>query len=136
MGAEWEWGINFSTFLLSSCHMTEPMNATVVPTFDKKDIDENKVLACLSYIGLLFLVPLLAKKDSKFAQEHAKQGLVLCIVYVALLIVGVVPVIGWLLGFFGSLALLVVDLIALVKCLQGTFWEVPLVGKYRKELKF
>lgn len=117
-------------------HMTEPMNATVVPTFDKKDVDENKVLAALSYIGILFLVPLLAKKESKFAQEHAKQGLVLMLAYVVLLIVGVVPVIGWILGFFGSIALLVVDIIALVKCLQGGFWEVPVLGQYRKEFKF
>ena len=119
------------------------MNATVVPTFDKKDVEENKILACLSYVGILFLVPLLAKKESKFAQEHAKQGLVLSIAYVVLsiayvvlLIIGVVPVIGWLLGFFGSLALLVVDLIALVKCFQGEFWEVPVLGKLRKEFKF
>ena len=32
--------------------------------YDPKDIEDNKVLALFSYIGLLFLIPLLAAKDS------------------------------------------------------------------------
>lgn len=114
--------------------MTEPIQATVVPTFDKKDIEENKLIACLSYISILCLVPLLAKKESKFAQEHGKQGLVIVIAHIALMIVGIVPILGWAVAFFGGLALLVMDLIALVKCLQGEFWEVPVVGAYRKKI--
>lgn len=103
--------------------------------FDAKDIADNKVMAALSYVGLLFLIPLLAKKDSKFAQEHAKQGLVLCIAYIALMVIGVVPILGWIISFFGSLALLVIDVIALVKCIQGEFYEIPMIGKYRSQIK-
>jgi uncharacterized membrane protein len=103
--------------------------------FDAKDIADNKMMAALSYVGLLFLVPLLAKKDSKYAQEHAKQGLVLCIAYVALMVIGVVPILGWLVSFFGSIALLVLDVIGLVKCLQGEFYEIPVIGKFRKDIK-
>ncbi|EKD47008.1 MAG: hypothetical protein ACD_66C00259G0004, partial [uncultured bacterium] len=47
------------------------------PAIDKKDIEDNKVLAALSYIFILCFVPLLLARDSKFAQYHAKQGLVL-----------------------------------------------------------
>lgn len=107
--------------------MTEPMKANVVPTFDKKDIDDNKVLAALSYVGILCLVPLLAKKDSKFCQEHAKQGLILFIVWIVASFIIWFPLIGWLIG----LALLIIDLMAFIKCLQGEFWEIPVVGKLR-----
>ena len=31
--------------------------------YDPKDIEDNKVLALFSYIGLLFLIPLLLKLD-------------------------------------------------------------------------
>ncbi len=103
--------------------------------FDQKDIDDNKLIAALSYIGLLCLVPLLAKKDSKFAQEHGKQGLVLVIAWVVLWVVGVIPVLGWLVAFFGSILLLIINLIALIKVLMGSFWEIPLIGKYRHQFK-
>jgi len=103
--------------------------------FDPKDVADNKLMAALSYVGFLVLVPLLAKKDSKYAQEHAKQGVVLVIAYVALMIIGIVPILGWFVSFFGGLVLLVLDIIALVKCLQGEFWEVPVLGQYRKEIK-
>lgn len=48
--------------------------------FDAQDIEKHKGIACLSYIFLLFLVPLLTEKESKFAQFHAKQGMALFIV--------------------------------------------------------
>ena len=110
------------------------MTDAVKPTFDQKDVEENKLIACLSYIGILCLVPLLAKKDSKYAQEHGKQGLVLLIAFVVVMVVGWIPILGWLVGFFGSLILLVLGLIALIKCLMGEFWEIPVIGQYRNKI--
>ncbi|MDD5438109.1 MAG: DUF4870 domain-containing protein [Patescibacteria group bacterium] len=97
--------------------------------FDQHDVDENKVLAALSYIWILFLVPLLAKKDSKFCKEHAKQGLIMFIVWIVASFVIWIPLIGWLLG----LALLIVDIVAFVKALQGEFWEIPVIGPLRNK---
>jgi len=109
--------------------MTDPVKA--VPTFDKKDVDDNKLIAALSYVGILCLIPLLAKKDSKFAQENGKQGLVLFIAWIAIVVIGWIPILGWLVGFFGSIALLIVSLIAFIKALMGEFWEIPVLGSYR-----
>ena len=47
--------------------------------FEKADIESNKVYALLSYIGILFLVPIIAAPKSKFARYHANQGLTLFI---------------------------------------------------------
>lgn len=110
---------------------------TVVPAFDKKDIDDNKILAALSYIGILCLIPLLVKKDSKFCQEHGKQGFVLFLAELVVYAIGMVPVIGWfLLGPIGSIATLIVSIIGIIKVLQGEFWEIPLIGHYRKNINF
>lgn len=95
--------------------------------FDAKDIAENKVMAALSYVGILVLVPLLAKKDSKFAQAHAKQGVITCI---AAILIGWIPMIGWLL----AVVILVIDLIALISALQGKFWKIPLAYDLSKKL--
>ncbi|MBD3244902.1 MAG: hypothetical protein GF335_02825, partial [Candidatus Moranbacteria bacterium] len=63
------------------------------PKFDPKDVAENKGIAVVGYI--IFFVPMLVKKDSKFAMFHAKQGMVIAIVSVGLSLVSWVPIIGW-----------------------------------------
>ena len=51
--------------------------ADVTGDFDAADIAKNKVLSLFAYIGILFLIPLLAAPNSKFARFHTNQGLVL-----------------------------------------------------------
>lgn len=97
--------------------------------FDTKDVSDNKVIAALSYIGILVLIPLLAKKDSRFAQEHAKQGLVMLIAGVIGSFVFWIPLIGWAL----ALAFLIADIVALIRCLGGEFWEIPVLGSLRNK---
>lgn len=106
-----------------------PVAAPVEPklAFDQKDVEENKLVAALSYLGLLFLVPLLIKKESPFAQFHAKQGLVICI---AFFLFSFIPVFGWL----ANIALLIVDVIAIIKTLNGEAWEIPVVKDAVKKL--
>lgn len=102
-----------------------PVEAKLV--FDQKDIADNKFIAALSYLGILFLVPLLVKKESPFAQFHAKQGLVLCI---AFFVFSFIPFLGWMVNLF----LLVVVIIALIKTLSGEAWELPFVKDVVKKL--
>ena len=56
---------------------------------------KNKVMAILAYI--IFFIPLLAAKESKFAMYHANQGLVLFLLAVAVSIVGTIIPLGWFL---------------------------------------
>ena len=100
------------------------------PSFESKDVEENKYVAALSYIFILFLVPLFLKRESPFAQFHAKQGLVLTIIFFIGTFVFWIPIIGWLAFLF----LLVVDLMALVKTLHGHAWEIPLIKDVVKKL--
>ncbi|MBI5144164.1 MAG: zinc ribbon domain-containing protein, partial [Candidatus Omnitrophica bacterium] len=44
-----------------------------------KEVLEGKPFAILSYLWILCLVPLILKKENRFAMFHAKQGLVLFI---------------------------------------------------------
>jgi fumarate reductase subunit D len=111
-------------------HSEAPKPATAMPHFDKKDIDDNKVLAALSYLWILVFIPLFLKKDSKFAQEHAKQGLIMFIVGLVGMFIFWIPLIGWL----AWLVLVILNLIAIIKCLMGEFWEVPVLGALRKNI--
>lgn len=58
---------------------------TVAPAAD--DVSANKGIAWLAYMGLLLLIPMLAKKDSKYCEYHVRQGVTLCATAIAYCIV-------------------------------------------------
>ncbi|MFH0819009.1 MAG: hypothetical protein V1898_03380 [Patescibacteria group bacterium] len=100
--------------------------------FDAKDIEANKTIACLSYIGLLFIVPILTKKESKFAMAHAKQGLVLFIIDIIASMVFWFPIFGQLL----FLAVILVSIYGVVQTLQGKYWQIPFIHEISKKFNF
>lgn len=51
------------------------------------DVQQNKGIAWLSYLGLLLLVPLFARKNSEYCKFHVKQGATLLAVTLAYTIV-------------------------------------------------
>lgn len=105
--------------------------------FDPQDIANNKGMSVLAYIGILFLIPLLACPNSKFARFHTNQGLVLFLLGVAIgivtAIIGLIPVIGWIFGGLisaaGSIFTLVLMIMGIVNAAQGQAKELPLIGK-------
>lgn len=103
----------------------EPKPAAA-PASGDNVVEEGKALAWLSYIGILFLVPLLAKKDNAFCMHHAKQGLVYFIIEFCLAILLVIPFLGWIIYLLGMLFMLVMIIIGIVQTLQGSYWEAPL----------
>ena len=92
----------------------------------------NKLLAAISYIGILFLVPLLAAKDDAFARYHANQGLVLFIANIAAaiagFILGFIPVIGIIVAWIIRIALFVLMILGIINALKGEMKPLPLIG--------
>ncbi len=97
---------------------------------DKKDIDGNKFLAALSYLWILCLVPLLLKRNSAFAQFHAKQGLLLFAIEIVGWIVFWIPIIGWAL----FVMVIVFSILGIRNALDGKYWVMPILGKYVNKL--
>lgn len=106
------------------------------------DMDKDKVIldgkpyAILSYLWILCLVPLILKKDNKFALFHARQGLVIFIGEIAIGIVGVIPVFGWLALFFGTIIFGVVSLVGIVQALRGEYWRAPFICDIAEKIRF
>ena len=105
---------------------------------DAKDIEENKVMGVLAYIGILVLIPLLAAKESKFARYHTNQGFTLFLFgfcsCVVLEILGIIPVVGIVFTILGSLVGLcffILMILGIVNAAQGFAKELPFIGKYR-----
>src|SRR3989338_1141983 len=94
-----------------------------------------RILAAIGYLWILCLLPLLGRRESEFAQFHGKQGLVLTIASFIVWLVAWVPVVGWIIGFFGTIGLLVLAVTGIQKAMQGQYWEMPVLGKYAKQIK-
>ncbi len=93
------------------------------------EIEQGKSLAWLSYLGILWLVPMLANKENAFCKFHVKQGIVLTIFWFAVGIVGAIPVIGWFLILpVGSLFAFVMAIIGIIQAAGGKYWKMPLLG--------
>ncbi|MCX7919722.1 MAG: hypothetical protein N3A72_09005 [bacterium] len=124
------------------------------PQSEQQIIEDGKIFAVLAYLGILCLVPLLAKKDNKFALFHGKQGLVLFIVEIIVFLVlgiggmiismiaGLIHsilggIIGMLIGLLWLVCVLgffALSIIGIVQSLNGKYWEMPVLGKYAQKL--
>jgi uncharacterized membrane protein len=99
------------------------------PVMDAADIEKNKGLAIVAYI--IFFIPLLAAKDSRFAMYHANQGLLLLLTALILnLISGLIPIIGWFIIMpLGNLFVFILFIIGIINAAGGKARPLPLIGK-------
>ncbi len=98
--------------------MIDPMDTT---HRDPKDVADNKDLAALSYVWVLSLVVLFAKRESPFVQFHAKQGAVL---FGLSLVVWAMPFIGKL----AEILVLALCIIGFLHAAQSEWREIPIIG--------
>lgn len=110
--------------------MTQYSDQNAVPVFDAEDIEKNKVVSALAYF--IFFLPLIVCPDSPFGKFHANQGLILLITGVAgHIILGLIPILGWIIGIFFSIAIGVLAIMGLVNTLNGKAKELPVIGKFQ-----
>lgn len=107
---------------------------------DQGDVQQNKALAIIGYLGILFLVPMLAAPKSQFAQFHARQGMILFIAEVILF------VLVWILTFvtlgLGAILMpiawiisIIWAILGIVNASKGEMKELPVIGKFAGQFK-
>lgn len=110
--------------------------------FDPQDVQQNKLMAILAYLGILVLVPIFTAKESKFAQFHANQGLVLFIceaaygvVYGVLrsILLGISRHLGFVVGLLSLVyvAFVVLAVLGIVSAAGGKAKKLPVIGDYQ-----
>ena len=114
-------------------------------------LPNEKGLAWLSYVGLLFLIPLFARKDSEYCKFHVKEGANVCaceLAYVIatriLLLIIDLPTRTYYYGFYtpsyiyyvfntifslGYIFFTVMSIIGIVNAATGKTVEIPLLGQ-------
>lgn len=113
--------------------------------YDPRDIENTKVVCAISYIGILFFVPLLAYPNSRFAKFHANQALVVLIFSIIIQVVcafgtGIWWAIPFLPNYVENLGRWIFDLVewalplaagicGFVNALNGKAKEIPIIGR-------
>jgi uncharacterized membrane protein len=112
--------------------------AQTAPALD--DVQQNKAMGILAYLGILVLVPLFAAPNSPFARYHANQGLVLAITEIAYgILVAILTAIFWAISWtVGSimstvfslvwLGFLVLIILGIMNAAKGEKKPLPLIG--------
>ena len=101
--------------------------------YDTQDVQNNKIWAALSYVGILFILPLLVNGgQSRYAKYHANQGFILFLADIVAGIVGgilgKIPVLGGILSALISLATLALMIIGILNAANGKAKQLPLIG--------
>jgi uncharacterized membrane protein len=94
-------------------------------TEDKRDIRLNKDIAAFSYVWVMSVIIYFSRRDSKFIQYHAKQGIVLFLLTIPTVFIPY-------LGRFLLLVLVGGMLLGFVNAAQGRYEDVPVVGDLAK----
>ena len=98
--------------------------------FDPKDIADNRLFAILPYLFscIAGIIVGIYVKDSEFVKFHIKNSIRIDIAVLLLLVICIVPFIGWVVAIIGLLVLGVIDIIAIVWAFQGKAKELPIIS--------
>ncbi|MBF0295692.1 MAG: hypothetical protein HQL96_10935 [Magnetococcales bacterium] len=94
----------------------------------------SKVLAGLSYLGILCLVPLVMNRDNTYVRFHARQGVILWMWEVLAIYSLVLPGVGRIFFGISGLLCLAFSVIGLVSVYLGRAWKLPLIGDWAESI--
>lgn len=95
------------------------------------EVDEGKgaaIVAYITWVGLLIALLAMHKKGNAFSAFHLRQSLGIYLIGVILLVVAIVPIIGWIIAGVGGLLLLINWLIGIIGAASGSTKPVFLFG--------
>lgn len=94
------------------------------------------IIAYLTVIGLVVAFVLNNEKKDPFANYHIRQSLGLVLTSIALSLINVIPVLGWIVSLIGAFVLLYMWIMGLLNAVNGKEKSVPILGeKYIEWLK-
>jgi len=99
--------------------------------FSKEDILHGKMYAVLAYLSIFCIVPLILKKNNAFVLSHGRQGLVLFVAEVAVLVISIIfpwafrPFLFILFGF---------SFWGMVTAIRGQFVELPVIARIAEKI--
>jgi uncharacterized membrane protein len=87
-------------------------------------------LAYITIIPAIIFLVMPPYNTRPFVRFHAFQCIGLAICWFCLGLVWVVPILGWIVGAIGFLALLVCWILSIVKASQGSAFKLPVISEF------
>lgn len=93
------------------------------------------IIAYITIIGLI--IAFISNKDKdELTTYHIRQSLGIGLTSLALMVVGMIPILGWVISILGSLFVIYLWIMGLMNAINGKMQPVPLLGeKYNEWLK-
>jgi uncharacterized membrane protein len=98
-------------------------------------VNEGKNIAMIAYItiiGLIIAFVMNNEKKDAFASYHIRQSVGLAVTGLALGIVGMIPILGWIINILGIFVLLYMWVMGLMNAINGKESPVPFLGEKYK----
>lgn len=92
----------------------------------KKITSEEKIWGAVSYLWILSIVALAARKNNDYIRFHANQGFLLFILSLFFWF----PILGWVLAVLVTITAIV----GILKSLQGEKWQLPVLAKQAEKI--
>lgn len=100
---------------------------------------QDKTIAIVAYLTVIGLVVALVMNNEKkdlFSTYHIRQSLGLVLTSIALSLINVIPILGWIVSLIGAFVLLYMWVMGLLNAVNGREKPVPILGeKYKEWLK-
>src|SRR5271169_6398430 len=85
-------------------------------------------LAYITIVPAIIFLVVAPYNQNATIRFHAWQSVFLNITWFAISLVAIIPILGWLVFIVGSLALLVVWILCVMKAFQGGKFVIPIIG--------
>lgn len=87
----------------------------------------SRLMALMSYLGVLVFVPLAMNRDDEYVYFHARQGLIIWIAGILAIFMLYLPGMGKLIFSFLAMMVVIFSLLGLVSVLLHKAWKLPVV---------
>jgi len=97
---------------------------------------EPNVAALLCYLGgfVTGIIFYMLEKENKFVRFHAMQSIVTFgFIFVLMMVLGYIPVIGWVLIPFVSIGSFILWIILMIKSYKGEYIKLPIAGNIAEQ---
>ena len=91
------------------------------------------IIAYLTFIGLIIAIIMNNNGKAAFSSYHIRQSLGMTVTGLSLGVIGMIPILGWIVSVLGSFVLLYMWVIGLMNAINGKQIPCPILGEKYQE---